>query len=50
MRKRKGLPAVMIRDARNDRLIRQEKAQAMAGHLAESLTRALPVPDMRGTK
>lgn len=44
-----GLPAVMI-EIRNDLIDTPEKAQAMAGHLAESLTRALPVPDSEATK
>ena len=39
-----ALPAVMI-EIRNDLIDTPEKAQAMAGHLAESLTRAFPAPN-----
>lgn len=39
-----ALPAVMI-EIRNDLIDTPEKAQAMARHLAESLTQAFPIPD-----
>ena len=44
-----ALPAVMI-EIRNDLIDTPEKAQAMAGHLAESLTRAFPAPNSEAAR